>query len=179
MFERAAVNTALCTIDSVRLRMRGGYPLPKPPTPACVQIPAIRSPAARRQRKPDHWTVKHRGFLHAMVHDPTTVATCKPKARWAISSRWPRSDGTPNRARTAAHASTLARVQIVTCGQALPLGSASGLWLGTVNSPEKQNARRCERRAFSSAATLSQRADATLPPPRAPVKKKIAVRFFV
>mgnify|MGYP000874386755 FL=1 len=124
---------------------------------------------------PDPWTVKHRGFLHAMVHDPTTVATGKPEARWAISSRRTRSDGTPNRARTAAHASTLARLQIVTCGQALPLGSASGLWLGTVNSPEKQNARRCERRAFSSAATLSQRADATLPPPRAPVKKKIAV----
>ena len=82
-----------------------------------------------------------------MVHDPTTVATCKPEARWAISSRRTRSDGTPNRARTAAHASTLARLQIVTCGQALPLGSASGLWLGTVNSPEKQNARRCERRA--------------------------------
>ena len=101
---------------------------------------------------PDPWTVKHRGFLHAMVHDPTTVATGKPEARWAISSRRTRSDGTPNRARTAAHASTLARLQIVTCGQALPLGSASGLWLGTVNSPEKQNARRCDRRAFSSAA---------------------------
>jgi hypothetical protein len=128
---------------------------------------------------PDHWTVKHRGFLHAMVHDPTTVATCKPEARRAISSRRTRSDGTPNRARTAAHASTLARLQIVTCGQALPLGSASGLWLGTVNSPETQNARRCERRAFSSAATFGQKADATLPPPRAPVKKKIAVRFFV
>lgn len=128
---------------------------------------------------PDHWTVKHRGFLHAMVHDPTTVATCKPEARWAISSRRTRSDGTPNRARTAAHASTLARLQIVTCGQALPLGSASGLWLGTVNSPEKQNARRCEHRAFSSTATFGQKADATLPPPRAPVKKKIAVRFFV
>ena len=94
---------------------------------------------------PDPWTVKHRGFLHAMVHDPTTVATGKPEARWAISSRRTRSDGTPNRARTAAHASTLARLQIVTCGQALPLGSASGLWLGTVNSPEKQNARRFRR----------------------------------
>ena len=46
-------------------------------------------------------------------------------------------------------------------------------------TPDSENARRCERRAFSSAATLSQRADATLPPHRAPVKKKIAVRFFV
>jgi len=44
---------------------------------------------------------------------------------------------------------------------------------------EKQNARRYERRAFSSAAVFSGRADATLPPPRAPVKTKIAVRFFV
>ena len=121
---------------------------------------------------PDHWTVKHRGFLHAMVHDPTTVATCKPEARWAISSRRTRSDGTPNRARTAAHASTLARLQIVTCGQALPLGSASGLWLGTVNSPEKQNARRCERRAFSSAAVFGGMAETKLALDTAPRSRK-------
>ena len=89
----------------------------------------------------DPWTVKHRGFLHAMVHDPTTVATGKPEARWAISSRRTRSDGAAHGTRSAAHAATLARLQIVTCGQALPLGSASGLWLGTVNSPKKQNAR--------------------------------------
>ena len=107
-----------------------------------------------------------------MVHDPTTVATCKPEARWAISSRRTRSDGTPNRARTAAHASTLARLQIVTCGQALPLGSASGLWLGTVNSPEKQNARRCERRAFSSAAVFGGMAETKLALDTAPRSRK-------